>query len=192
MSGRLRREWCVGLTLAVLALGPQSGHACSRPPSEQLIGVDEQIAQATDVSVATVVRASLLDGGRVQYDFVVLKRLHGPDQPEFSLVGMTRSSGEMPVGSNDHGDSTFWKYGGGRLMNSPDCRIHPRFMVGESYLIFNQQPTWRSYERIAIVNGKPLANDQWLQYVEAKLNGKDVPPEWQERARQRYPWDELR
>lgn len=167
----------------------QASHACYSPPPEQVIGVDEQIAQAKDVSVATVVKASALGNGIVQYDFIVRKRLLGPEEQAFTLLGMPARASERPSLSPDHSDDGFWKNGGGRLMNIGDCRIYPRFELGESYLVFHKQTTTRrTLEHIATVGGELLASDQWLMYVEAKLNRQDIPEAWRTRAQRGNSW----
>lgn len=181
--------WRRGLVLLGMWSLAQACHACSVPPAKQLIGVDAQIAQATDISVATVVKTMPLENGIVEYGFVVRKRLLGPAEQAFTLLGMPARASEQPVRSHDHSDDTFWKYGGGRLMNRGDCRIHPRFEHGESYLVFRKQETTRrSFERIATVGGEPLATDQWLMYVEAKLNRRDIPQAWRVRAERGAAW----
>lgn len=107
----------------------------------------------------------------VQYDFVVIKRLRGPARDRFSIVSPAATADENPRHSDDHSDGAFWSRGGGRLANYMDCRIHPRFTVGESYLAFYGQPiTRRSFERIAVVGGRP-AEDKWLSHVEQRLGG---------------------
>jgi hypothetical protein len=59
--------------------------------------------------------------------------------------------------------------------------MHPGFVVGNSYLVFlGSPPTWRSYEKIEMVDGRLNADDQWLVYVKQMLagrgkNGESVP-----------------
>ncbi|MFC4933032.1 hypothetical protein [Massilia sp. GCM10023247] len=69
-----------------------------------------------------------------------------------------------------HADPTFWKRGGGRVMNGGGCCLHPDFVVGGTYLVFLNSPwTWRSFEKIEVVNGAINEEDQWLAYVAAGL-----------------------
>lgn len=165
---------------AVMAFGalviPDS-LACHAPPREQVVTPEEQIAMATDVSVARVVRATpSTPRGRgrqaVEYEFEVVQRILGPDEAHFVLVGAqgeTRTA--LPAG--DHGDEAFWQRGGGRLLNDQDCVLRPNFVVGESYLVFRGKPaTRRSFEHIETVRGRPNRDDKWLSYVVEKLGSR--------------------
>lgn len=157
------------------ALASPASHACHAPPREQLVTPAEQIALATDVSLARVVRAtpssSFLSGTRppFEYEFEVQQRLLGYPVQRFVLVGAQGETRPAPP-SDDHSDATFWQRGGGRLYNDPDCVLRPNFTVGETYLIFrNARPTWRSFEHIATVQGHPDPHDKWLVYVKENL-----------------------
>jgi hypothetical protein len=150
-------------------------HACRVPPQEQVVTPEQQIAIATDVSVAKVIRATPSAiptyGGRpsVEYEFEVQERILGSDEPRFTLIGARGETRPRP-GSTDHSDKQFWERGGGRLHNDPDCVLRPNFTVGEYYLVFRGKPlTWRSFEHIETVRGKPNPEDQWLSYVKTKL-----------------------
>jgi hypothetical protein len=168
-------------TIVTLLLGiavSQNSQACRKPPAEQMVTPDQQIALATDVSVARVIRAtpSTLPalGGRpsVEYEFEVQQHLLGFPQSRFILVG---AQGETRPGpsSSDHSDGKFWERGGGRLYNDPDCVLRPDFIVGEHYLIFRGKPaTWRSFEHIETVRGRPNPNDRWLSFVKEKLQDR--------------------
>lgn len=182
-------DWRGCLVLLGLWSLAQAGHACTVPPAEQMIGVDAQIQQAKDISVATVLKATALENGIVQYDFVVRKRLLAPQEQAFTLLGMPARASEQPSRSSDHSDDTFWAYGGGRLMNRADCRIYPRFELGENYLVFRKQATTRrSFEHIASGSGELLVTDEWLMYVEATLNGQTIPDAWRTRAEGGSSW----
>jgi hypothetical protein len=140
-----------------------------------LIGVDEQIRGATDISVAKVERASAAHGVAT-YEFVVKRRLAGLNQESFTLVGSDNVRLHKDTSFDHHQAAIFWKRGGGRLINGGDCLIHPTFVVGESYLVFRGQPlTWRSAEKIETVDGSFDQQDKWLQYVEAKLQALKQP-----------------
>jgi hypothetical protein len=119
------------------------------------------------VSLAKVVHVADLGNGMVRYDFVVDRRLLGPERREFSVTGRAVGKYMEREDSMDHSDAGFWQHGGGRLMNEGDCVIRPAFRLGQRYLMFmDQTATWRSYERIA------TNNDKWLAYVEDKLRAK--------------------
>jgi hypothetical protein len=60
------------------------------------------------------------------------------------------------------------------LYNDPDCVLRPDFTVGEMYLVFRGTPlTWRSFEHIESVRGRPNPGDRWLSYVREKLGGRE-------------------
>jgi hypothetical protein len=173
--GTVKRS-CVVLLLNTLVV-PFS-HACRTPPMEQVVTPEQQIAIATDVSVARVIRATPsplpASGGRpsVEYEFEVEERILGPDEPRFVIIGARGETRPRP-GSTDHSDKEFWERGGGRLCNDSDCVLRPNFTVGERYLVFRGNPaTWRSFERIEFVRGRPNAEDKWLAYVKARLGGQ--------------------
>lgn len=164
--------------LLVGTLASTVSHACYTPPREQVVTPEEQITLATDVSLAKVIRATPSPipsfGGRpsVEYEFEVQERLLGPGQQRFVLIGAQGETRPNPS-SNDHSDKAFWQRGGGRLYNDPDCVLRPNFVVGENYLIFRGKPaTWRSFEHIETVRGKPNTDDKWLSYAREKLESR--------------------
>jgi hypothetical protein len=171
----LARPGCATLLLGML-VSPAS-HACYAPPREQLVSPDAQIALATDVSLAKVVRATPLRAsafGRppVEYEFEVHERILGPDEQRFILIG-AKGPTRISPSSGDHGGKAFWESGGGRLHNDSDCILKPDFTVGEYYLVFRGKPaTWRSFEHIATVRGRPDPDDPWLSYVKEKLEAR--------------------
>ncbi|WP_371764941.1 hypothetical protein [Massilia sp.] len=138
--------------------------ACWAPPQQQLIGVDEQVALATDVTIAQVVSAVPGEMSTVDYTFVVRERLAGPARPLFTLAGGQHRDGDVERDFDHHADPVFWRRGGGRSLNGSDCVIRPTFEVGATYLVFAAPPfTWRSFERI------DAADDRWLAWVRAAL-----------------------
>lgn len=174
-SGRLTFT-CATLLLGIL-VSPNSS-ACRAPPRAQVVTPEEQIARATDVSVAKVVRATPLPGPvpgmrpSIEYEFEVQERILGPDDKRFILIGAKGLTRPGPSSGN-HSDKTFWEHGGGRLYNDPDCVLRPDFVVGEHYLVFRDKPaTWRSFEHIETVRGRPDSDDKWLSYVKEKLEGR--------------------
>ena len=170
------------MMLLLGALVSPVSHACRVPPRQQLVTPDEQIAMATDISLAKVVSvnpsATLAGGWRpsVDYAFQVQERLLGPNEQRFVLVG-AQGETRPPPSSSDHSDEAFWQRGGGRLYNDPDCMLRPGFILGEYYLVFRgPNATWRSFEHIRTVDGQPDAGDKWLSYVKAKLEGRPQRP----------------
>lgn len=163
----------IGLKRApFLALALQAGasQACYAPPPALTIGVDEQIALASDVSVARVQSMTLTGNRRAEYHFTVERRLAGAVLPFFTLAGAAPASHDKDTSFDSHTDPAFWKYGGGRVMNDSDCAMHPSFVVGQAYLIFTgSPPTWRGYEKIDTHNARLNLGDAWLSYVERAL-----------------------
>jgi len=157
------------LLLSMLS-GTGPALACWAPPQPQLMGVEEQVALATDVTVAQVVSAAPGEMGMVDYTFVVRERLAGPARPLFTLTGSPHRDGDVESDFDHHTDPAFWRRGGGRTMNDSDCVIHPSFEVGATYLVFAAPPfTWRSFERIDAVDGRPGPDDRWLAWVRTAL-----------------------
>lgn len=172
MPIRSRRARCAVRAMASLALAfaATTGWACRAPPAQQVIDVDQQIAQASDVMLAQVIGITPLGGNDVEYRFLVLDTLLGPERKSFDLNGHAFASDLRDTTYDHHKDMAFWAHGGGRTMNYMDCVIHPNFAVGGVYLVFlDTTPTWRSYEQIDAPNGVVDEDDRWLKYVKAKL-----------------------
>lgn len=163
------------LVFVPLVLHAVPGQACRAAPAGQLIGVDQQIASATDVAVGQVISATPMDDQNVEYRFLLLDRLAGQPERVFTVMGESGVPGDQDTTFNDHADFTFWAHGGGRVMNHTDCIIHPAFVIGSSYLIFLRTPvTRRSLEKIAMVNGVVNPDDRWLMYVKQQLADRQV------------------
>jgi hypothetical protein len=147
--------------------------ACYSPPATQLMSAYEQVMRSSDVSVAQVISMTPLEGREVEYRFVVLQRLAGQDRYSFTVTGHAAARNDKDTTFDNHTDLDFWKRGRGRVMNDSDCVIHPSFVVGASYLVFLGSPaTWRSYEKIEVVNGGINDGDKWLAYVKAGLDNR--------------------
>lgn len=178
-----------GAAFVVAALWSGGVQGCFIPPSHQLMGVNEQIMGASDISVARVAGATLLENGGVRYDFVVHKRLRGPYRARFSMAVRANPPAGIRQLSEDHSDQEFWQPYGGRMSNGSDCELHPVFTVGETYLVFYGPPvTRRSFERIRTVGGQPSKDDRWLSYVEQRLSGAP----WTAGAIPVPPWNRTR
>ena len=136
-----------------------------------MIGVDEQIAGAVNIAVVQVLGATPTGDGRLNYEFLVQKRLAGMDRRSFALMEAEPVRGLAQESSFDnHEDPAFWARGGGRLMNYMDCQLYPAYVVGNSYLLFWGSPqTRRSAEKIETVGMSFNRRDKWLLYVEAAL-----------------------
>jgi hypothetical protein len=177
------------LTLLLSVFVTQNCWACYSAPASQRVGVDEQIALASDVSVARVISATPLENRLVEYRFMVQQHLAGHGADTFTVTGrapvsagagtrfgMPAFAGPPAAGKgsdtsfHNHTDPEFWQRGGGRVMNEPDCLIYPDFAVGGTYLVFLDSPwTWRSFEKIELLDGAIDDRDKWLAYVKAGL-----------------------
>lgn len=116
-----------------------------------------------------------MDDRNVEYRFLLLDRLAGQPEKVFTVMGRSGVPGEQETTFDDHTDFTFWAHGGGRVMSSADCIIHPTFVIGSSYLVFLRTPvTRRSLEKIAMVDGVVNPDDQWLTYVKQQLAERQV------------------
>lgn len=161
--------------LAIAAIGTSSAHACR----SRQIGMDpspeDLVASAREVYVARVVQATETEGGKVDYEFSVVKRLAGHDRSRFRIASDSAVADDVAA-SPDHSDERFWQSGGGRLGGKSNwCRITLRFDVGMTYLVFLDRPnTYRSTERINVFPGRePITDDKWYRYVEERLRARD-------------------
>jgi hypothetical protein len=169
-----------GVLFLLLALDAASSQACYAPRPGQLVSPDEQVRLAQDVAVGQVISATPVGEQEVEYRFLVLDQLAGPARKTFTIVGRAGEGYGKDSSFDAHTDLAFWVRGGGRVMNGADCAIHPRFVLGSSYLVFLDSPaTWRSFEKIDMVNGTVNGQDKWLVYVKDQLgkrHGFDASP----------------
>jgi hypothetical protein len=172
------------LAFALLALHGAASEACRMPPAGQLIPPEEQLRLATNVAVGQVIGATPLSDYQVEYRFLTLEQLAGPELKVFTVMGGPAERDGNDSTYNDHSDFVFWARGGGRTMNGSDCVIRPGFVIGNSYLVFlGTVPSWRSFEKIEMVDGRVNADDKWLVYVKQMLSGRgaggDVVPAYE-------------
>jgi hypothetical protein len=184
------------LVFAFLALHAAASEACRVPPAEQLIGIDEQLGQAMDVAVGQVIGATPLGAGLVEYRFLVLEQLAGTPQKVFTVMGGPAERNDKDATFHGHVDFAFWARGGGRTMNGLDCVIHPGFIVGDTYLVFlGSAPTWRSFEKIEMVDGIVNPDDKWLAYARARLGStaarRDGVPDYERIGRFLYGFQRI-
>lgn len=164
---------CLVVVLAMTVFG--NAHACRSRQAGMDPSPEGLVASAREVYVARVVRATETEGGKVDYEFAVVKHLAGPFRTRFSISSNIAAADDV-VASPDHGDKRFWEAGGGRLGGDSNwCYITLRFDVGISYLVFlDRLRTYRSTERINVSQGRePITDDKWYQYVEERLRAKD-------------------
>lgn len=158
------------LAFALLALYAAASEACRVPPARQVVTPDEQVLMAGDVAVAQAIGATPLGDYLVEYRFQTLEQLRGTGQKIFIVIGGPEGFNNKDTSFNNHWDPAFWERGGGRTINGSDCVLRPGFVVGNTYLVFlGVQPTWRSFEKIEMVGGRPNSDDRWLAFVTQKL-----------------------
>ena len=175
------------LVFALLVLGAGASQACRVAPPAQRIAVEDQVRQPADVMVGQVIGATPLGGDTVEYSFLVLDQLRGLPRKVFTVLGRAVSPYDQDTSYDRHQDFAFWASGGGRSMNGMDCAIHPSFVVGNSYLVFlSDAPTWRSFEKIDLVDGHPDPDDKWLAYVKTALSGTPARQDYERIGRLIY------
>src|SRR5471030_610153 len=114
LLSRKASKYC-HLTFILVMLEVPACWACRAPPREQLVSVDEQIMLASDISVATVVRATPTVDGKIEYKFLVQKRIIGPYRNFFTVTGHNSMNRPEDGSFNRHQSEDFWQRGGGRL-----------------------------------------------------------------------------
>ena len=158
----------VGILLTAMAF---SGFACEVPPREQYTSPDELISRTKTIALAKVIKAEVAaDGFEVLYTFETIKPLKGKATDRFQILGYPGVWEGENRRFNDHSDESFWSKPGGRVANMPDCKIHPTFSVGGTYLVFLEPPYHvKSFEIIIRTHGGTDIRDKWLQYVERRI-----------------------
>ena len=142
--------------------GPAS--ACFVGPKHLSATPGQLVDRTPNIALATVIRAEV-SGQEVVYTFQTLKTIKGEPRREFQLRG---EPSLYPAQSDDferHGKKEFWSYNTmGRLTMDTDCKVHPSFSVGGTYLAFLDLPFHsKSFELIHVTTGDQ--QDKWLKYV---------------------------
>ena len=149
-----------GLVLVLLS-GPAS--ACWIAPKHLSATPDELIARTSTIALATVVRAEV-SGQEVLYTFRTVRVVKGKPKLEFQLRGDPAIYPSQSNDFEDHAQKEFWSSRIGRVTMHPDCKVHPSFAVGGTYLAFLGQPFHtKSFELIHVTSGDQ--QDKWLKYV---------------------------
>jgi hypothetical protein len=164
-------------TLILLILLSADCVACRVAPREQLISTDALVANSSNVVLAKVIKTTPDDNGEIRYFFTVVKRFSGDEQADMQIMGHATTFTAPNQTFGDHFDDAFWHEGGGRVSSDTDCKIHPSFVLGRTYLIFlDQTYTKRSFELIRNTQGDAKTKDKWLQFVEQRLNPIHAQP----------------
>jgi hypothetical protein len=164
--------------LAILLLSsPFPVFACYAPPAQQLVPPDELIARTQNIVLARAIRGEAKeDDYEVSYTFRTIKILKGSALDTFEIMGRPAIFEGWNENFDHHFHKDFWSVSAGRLSNEPDCRIHPVFSVGGTYLMFLDQPYHRkSFEIILRPEGEADIRDKWLQYVESRVKHWSSP-----------------
>jgi len=150
----------VGLLLLFIA---SPAYSCFVAPEHLAATADELINRTEEISLATVVRAEV-SGDDIVYTFRTVQSVKGHPQSEFQVTGEALLYPMQAENFNNHTDEVFWDSKIGRITMHPDCKVHPSFSVGATYLAFLDQPYHtKSFEIINIVRGE--RQDKWLKYV---------------------------
>lgn len=138
--------------------------ACQVTPASQTVPKEELVARTKTIVLAKAVAAEALEGGRVKYTFKAERRIKGAAADEFTIEGAAYEPKYDGNHFKDHQEEHFWSTPRGRCVHDTDCRIHPSFEVGRSYLIFLEMPYHqKSFEQAEKVSGE--ATDKWLAWV---------------------------
>jgi hypothetical protein len=147
--------------LLILIASPAK--ACFAPPEHLAATPDELIERTESISLATVVKAEV-SGNDVVYTLRTIKLVKGHSEKEFQITGEPLRFPMQSDSYNNHTDQEFWESEIGRITMETDCKVHPSFSVGGTYLAFLGQPYHtKSFEIINIVSGE--RQDRWLKYV---------------------------
>lgn len=116
------------------------------------------------IVLAKVIEDKALPNGDVRYTFQTQRNIKGTAGEKFTIDGVEQREGDLGT-LNDHQDARFWEGSFGRSVHDTDCKIHPSFTLGDTYLIFLNEPYHqKSFEKIERVSGDK--KDKWLAWVE--------------------------
>jgi hypothetical protein len=160
----------------VIALSTVAAFGCFSTPPEQIAPADKLVERTSRIVLARVVEAKAdFNTGEVTYSFIVEKAIKGTREDSFSIVGYALFEPEDLTTFDYHRSAKFWEDNAGRCHHDTDCKIHPSFAVGASYLIFVDHPYHRkSFEYIAMLGTEPGTRDKWLAWVEETVRAQQV------------------
>lgn len=179
-------NWLIGPFLAWFAVFfPISALACAGGSFHLSYPPHKPITNAKTIVLAKAIEPNLVDLSVTSFHdfetcqmwfcktastsspaFQTIEVLKGnaPDLFRLPIGTMHRSSGESGgVDFNGHTDELFWIHGAGRAVNDSACIISTSFTAGQTYLIFIDYVSMKSYELIL------SEEDQWLQYVRGRV-----------------------
>jgi hypothetical protein len=147
---------------------------CFSTPQEQIVEAEKLVQRTSQIVLAKVVEARAdLKTGLVIYSFRAEKVIKGKVSESFVIVGDALVDPEALTTFQDHRLDGFWEGDAGRCQHDADCKIHPSFVVGATYLVFMDQPYHRkSFEQIAMLGQDPDTKDKWLKWVEESVKAQ--------------------
>lgn len=147
---------------------------CFSTPQEQIVDAEKLIERTSQIVLARVVEAKAdLKTGEVTYSFHAEKVIKGGKIESFSIVGYELFLPEEMTTFDHHRSEDFWEGDAGRCRHDTDCKIHPSFAVGATYLVFVDTPYHRkSFELIQMLGSEPDTRDKWLKWVEETVKAQ--------------------
>lgn len=138
--------------------------ACSAPPSYLTVPYYELISRTNRIALAEVVKIDSVGEHQYEYQFELEERVKGNVDNSFSMTFENYPSPFVKKAPdkdfNQHRGGVFWDQNAARQINDTDCRMHPVFEKGSTYLLFLDKPYhWKSFE---VIKSK---EDLWLQTV---------------------------
>ena len=110
--------------------------------------------------------------------FNVEKAIKGSGEDSFSIIGWALFDPADLTTFDHHRSAGFWVDDAGRCQHDTDCKIHPSFAIGASYLIFVDHPYHRkSFEYIAMLGTETDTRDKWLSWVEKTVEAQQAGTE---------------
>lgn len=148
--------------------------ACFAPPAHMTGHHSELVRDSSDIVLARMIRSIESRSERyLNLEIPIFETLevlrgyapevfefgHGYAAPSKEQLEKLNLAAELTRDFNGHRQGVFWDKKITRQWNWSDCRMHPVFVTGETYLLFLDRPHWRSYE---IVRSN---DDYWLTAV---------------------------
>lgn len=162
------------IVAALLGFTTLAAICCFSTPQEQIATAEELVARTSRIALATVVEAKYdRQTGDVTYTFEADKVLKGEGIDSFSIKGGFLRNSEDLKTFNDHKAANFWDSSDGRCYHDTDCKIHPGFAVGMTYLVFLDEPYHnKSFEQINMLGSDPSERDKWLVWVDQTVKAQ--------------------
>ena len=164
---------------SAIAFSTVAAIGCFSTPPDQYVAAEKLVERTSRIVLATVVEAKAnLKTGEVTYSFNVEKAIKGNGGDSFLITGWSMFYERDMTTFKNHRSDEFWTNDAGRCQHDTDCKIHPSFAVGATYLVFIDHPYHRkSFEHIAMLGDEPDTRDKWLSWVEETVEAQQVGTE---------------